>query len=227
MDSRTPANIGAAARCMMNMGLTRMVLVNPPPDPKEQARTLAAGADRILDEALLFTSLDDAVADQNLVIGTSRHPGRLRKNISTPRAAVPRVIPLLGRNKVAFVFGNEVNGLELDHLKLCNEIVCIPSWDAFPSLNVSHAVMVIAYELFSAAFDPCIEDGRKVAASDLLNRFYDHLQSTLGLIGFLNPVNRDRMMFSFRQIFGRAVLDERDVRILQGVLSNIERIVKE
>jgi tRNA/rRNA methyltransferase len=212
---------------MMNMGLERLVLVNPPPDPRNEARKLAAGAESILAHAAQYGSLTDAVADHRIVIGTSRHEGRLRKNVQTPREAVCRTIPLLGRNRAAFVFGNEVNGLEKEHLKLCHEIIFIPSSDAFPSLNLSHAVMIVAYELFFACLSPTAAlFTRELATGNDLNHFYVHLQSTLEKIGFFDAGNRERMMLSFRQIFGRALLDERDVSVLRGVLSNIERVVK-
>src|SRR5574341_836510 len=85
VDTRTPANIGAVARCMMNMGLSRLVLVNPPKDEDREASKLAAGAQIILDNSVTFSSLRDAVSGHGLVIGTSLHAGRQRKNIRTPR----------------------------------------------------------------------------------------------------------------------------------------------
>jgi tRNA/rRNA methyltransferase len=129
------------------------------------------------------------------------------------------VIPLLAANRVAIVFGNEVNGLENRDLALCHELVAIPSSDEFSSLNLSHAVMIVAYELFLAS---SVHAGQAVAAlarHDDMEAFYLHLQETLQTIGFFEYKDQGRMMFSFRQIFGRARLSSRDVRILRGVLS--------
>jgi tRNA/rRNA methyltransferase len=151
VDTKTPANIGAAARCMMNMGMRRLILVDPPKDTHQEAHKLAAGAHEIIEKAAIFPTLAGALADHGFVIGTSRHAGRQRKNIRTPREMAEQVIPILAKNRVAIVFGNEVNGLENLDLALCHEIVAIPSSDTFQSLNLSHAVMIIAYELFLAS----------------------------------------------------------------------------
>lgn len=224
VDARTPANIGAVARCMMNMGLSRLVLVRPPKDPQGEARKLAAGASQVLDAAEIHSSLGEAVADDGLVVGTSRHSGRLRKNIRTPREMAGQIIPLLDQNRVSVVFGNEVNGLDRDDLSLCHEFISIPSSDAFASLNLSHAVMVVAYELFIASRVPECRGRVELAKKEDLENFYSHLQATLEKIGFLDPGRPDRMMFSLRQIFARARLNQRDVSIARGILSSIDRI---
>jgi TrmH family RNA methyltransferase len=221
--TRTPANIGAAARCMMNMGISRMVLVDPPKDDKQEALKLAAGADRIVLEASVVKTLAEAISGRHLVIGTSRHPGRLRKNIRSPREMAEQIAPLLSRNKVAIVFGNEVNGLDNRDLALCQEIIAIPSSEAFPSLNLSHAVMIVAYELYLAARTGVSRGDGELAPAEDLERFYRHLQATLQDVGFLDPAQPDRMMASLRQIFGRSRLDSRDVGILRGILSAVDR----
>jgi tRNA/rRNA methyltransferase len=223
VDTKTPGNIGAAARGMMNMGLSRLILVDPPKDKDQDARKLAAGAHEIIEKAAVFPALAEALAGHGLVIGTSRHAGKQRKNIRTPREMVETILPLLATNKVAIVFGNEVNGLENSDLALCQEIVAIPSSDAFPSLNLSHAVMIIAYELFLASG---VYSGRvagQLAKLDETEGFFLQLQETLQKIGFLERDHPERMMFSLRQLFGRARMNSRDVSILRGILSTIER----
>jgi TrmH family RNA methyltransferase len=222
VDTKTPANIGAAARCMMNMGLSRLILVDPPSDKDREAVKLAAGAQAILEKATVFSTLSEAVVNHGLVIGTSRHAGKQRKNIRSPREMAEQVVPLLGKNRVAILFGNEVNGLENRDIALCNELISIPSADAFPSLNLSHAVMVVAYEMFMASRNAVPSPGIELARVQEIEDFYSHLQETLLTIGFLNEENLERMMFSFRQIFGRARLDIRDVRILRGILTAVE-----
>ena len=225
VDTKTPANIGAAARCMMNMGLSRLILVDPPKDADRDARKLAAGADEIIEKAVVFPSLAVALADQGLVIGTSRHAGKQRKNIRTPREMAEQVVPLLSKNRVAIVFGNEVNGLENRDLALCHEIVAIPSSDAFPSLNLSHAVMIVVYELFLASGAQVSQLSNALARSDDIEGFYRQLQDTLQAIGFLEHDHPERLMFSLRQLFGRARLNSRDVSILRGILSAVDRVV--
>jgi tRNA/rRNA methyltransferase len=223
VDTKTPGNIGAAARCMMNMGLSRLILVDPPQDIDQDARKLAAGAYEIIEKAATFPALAQALAGHGLVIGTSRHAGKQRKNILTPRQAAEQVIPILAQNRVAIVFGNEVNGLENNDLALCQEIVAIPSSDAFQSLNLSHAVMIIAYELFLASGVYAGQAAGQLAPLDETEGFFLQLQETLQTIGFLEREHPERLMFSFRQLFGRARMNSRDVSILRGVLSAVDR----
>jgi tRNA/rRNA methyltransferase len=226
VDTKTPANIGASARCMMNMGLRNLILVDPPKDEHQDARKLAAGAHEIIEKAAVFPSLTDALADQGFIIGTSRHAGRQRKNVRTPREMAEQVVPLLANNRVAIVFGNEVNGLENKDLALCHEIVAIPASDAFPSLNLSHAVMIIAYELFLASGAYPGRIAEEVAPFDETEGFFLQLQETLLSIGFLERDHPERMMFSLRQLFGRARMNSRDVSILRGMLSEVDRCAR-
>ncbi len=226
VNTKTPGNIGAVARCMMNMGLSRLLLVKPPPDRGGEAMKLAAGAEEILRNAESFPTLAEAVVDHGLVVGTSRHLARRRKNIHPPREMAEHIIPLLPNNKAAVVFGREVNGLDKDDLALCHELIAIPSSDAFPSLNLSHAVMVVAYELFLAAKASLPATGSRLASAEELEGLYRHLQETLLDLGFLHDTNQEHMMFSLRQLFGRARLEDRDLNILRGILSRVDRISK-
>lgn len=224
--TKTPGNIGAVARVMMNMGLSRLVLVRPPKDDTGDALRLAAGAERIIENAVRVPTLAEAIAGAGLVIGTSRHRGRLRRNISTAREAAERLLPLLAANRVAIVFGREVNGLDRTELALCNELLSIPSSDAFPSLNLSHAVMVVAYELFVAAHIRYPSASRTLASASHLEGFFDHLERTLLELGFLDPRHPARIMASLRQLFSRARPDDRDVRMLRGILSSMDRSLR-
>jgi TrmH family RNA methyltransferase len=224
VDTKTPANIGSVARAMMNMGFSRLVLVDPPEDKNGEALKLAAGAHEILDKAEVRRTLKDAVSDQGLVLGASRHKGRRRRNVHTPREMAEQAVPLLERNKVSLVFGNEVNGLESVDLALCHELISIPSSEDFSSLNLSHAVMVVMYEFFIAiAAAPC--PANIVLAPDReLEHFYEHLKNTLMDIEFIDNRNREHMMFSLRQLFGRTRLDTREVGTLRGILSAVDRV---
>jgi tRNA/rRNA methyltransferase len=226
VDTKTPGNMGAVARCMMNMGLSNLILVRPPADQNSEALKLAAGAHRVLENAQTFSTLRDAVSDFGLVIGASRHQSRWRKNLHTPRILAEKLMPYLSGNRIAIVFGNEVNGLENDDIALCHELISIPSSSAFPSLNLSHAVMVVAYELFVAAQAKLPASDRTLAPSGELEQFYEHFQKSLQDMGFIDKAHPEHMMFSLRQLFGRSRLDSREVSILRGILSQIERSSK-
>lgn len=224
--TKTPGNIGSVARCMMNMGLSRLVLVRPPADRDNDALKMASGAGEIIEKAERCATLSEAIAAYPLVIGTSRHPGKLRKNVRAPRRLAEELLPLLADNRAAIVFGREVNGLDRAELALCREIVAIPSSDAFPSLNLSHAVAIVAYELFvaSRAFGAAAagKSGPRLAPARDLELFYDHLRSTLQEIEFLDS-RPERMMATLRGLFGRARLDSRDINILRGILTAVDR----
>jgi tRNA/rRNA methyltransferase len=119
-----------------------------------------------------------------------------------------------------------VNGLENSELALCHEIVAIPSSDAFQSLNLSHAVMIIAYELFLASGAYAGRATEQLAPLEETEGFFLQLQETLQTIGFLERDNPERMMFSLRQLFGRARMNSRDVSVLRGVLSAVDRYTR-
>jgi len=227
VNTKTPGNIGSIARCMMNTGLSRLILVRPTEHQNSEALKMAAGAHGILERAEIVPTLKDALAGHGLVLGTTRRVGSCRKKLFNPREAAERVIPLLSQNRVALVFGREVNGLDNDDIALCHELITIPSSDAFPSLNLSHAVMVVAYEMFMAA-EPkmrSLKQGKLADAADL-ERFYEQLEQTVDEIRFFNKQNPKLIMFAFRQMFGRARLDDREVRILRGFLSHIDEAIK-
>ncbi|MBI4745935.1 MAG: RNA methyltransferase [Deltaproteobacteria bacterium] len=226
--TKTPGNIGSIARCMMNMGLSRLILVRPPEYKNGDALRMAAGAHGILERAEVFPTLKKAVAGHGLVYGTTRQiGGHHRKNLYTAREAAERVVPLLSENRIGIVFGREVNGLDNDDIALCNELISIPSSDAFPSLNLSHAVMVVAYELFVAA-GARLHSVNKEKLADVadLENFYEQLEQTVDEIRFFNKQNPKLIMLAFRQMFGRARLDDREVRILRGFLSHIDETIE-
>src|SRR5208283_1156241 len=136
------------------------------------------------------------------------------------------IIALLPQHRVAIVFGNEVNGLEREDLALCHEFISIPSSAAFPSLNISHAVMIVAYNLFRASSISFTPNGQELARSETIEHFYRHLQKVLVDIAFLDRNESERMMFTLRQIFGRSRLSKRDVAVLRGILTAVERVAE-
>jgi len=226
VDTKTPANIGSVARCMMNMDLSNLILVRPPRDEAHMAAKLAINATGIIDTAKIYESVRDAITPHGLVFGVSRHRGKLRENIHSPAHAAELIMPMLSHNKIAILFGNEINGLSRTDLSLCQEFITIPSSAEFPSLNLSHAVIIIAYEIFIALNKKNLSSKRELAQGVAIEGFYRHLQKTLEEIGFLDCNHSQRMMFSLRQLFGRSRLSARDVSILRGMLSAVNRMAK-
>lgn len=219
-----PGNIGAAARAMRTMGLDRLTLVAPRTFPSEEATARAAGADDVLSAARVCQRLDEALADCRFVIGTTARPRALSWTTMAPREAAPRLLAESAQGEVAVVFGRESSGLSNDELAMCHALLHVPTDAGFSSLNLGMAVQIVAYELrlamlAAAAPGPAPERVDPLATVADLERFYEHLERTLVDAGFLNPANPRHLMMRFRRLFARALPEEKEVRILRGMLS--------
>lgn len=222
-----PGNIGAAARAMKNMCLSRLVLVNPRGFPGEEASARASGADDILHAAGVVDSLDAAVADCRVVIGTSARPRTVRWPLLTPREAAAVARDAAQRDPVALVFGRESSGLSNDELDRCTHLVHIPTNPDFSSLNVAMAVQLLAYELMLAgslvpatagAADASGETAA-MASSAEMEGLFGHLEQTLLDIGFIDVRRSEKLLRRLRRLFHRAAPDSEEVNILRGILS--------
>jgi tRNA/rRNA methyltransferase len=221
-----PENIGSVARAMKNMGLSRLIIVEGVSPLQVQAYKLASGAEEILERADEFSSLREAIDGMGCVVGmTSRH-GRRRNPLLAPESLVRILLPLSLKNSMGLVFGSEKDGLTNDELSLCHLYARIPAVDSFPSLNLAHAVMVMGYELFKATGPLPAHPGQVAAARELENMF-EHLEKTLSGIGFFNTNHPRKIMGALRRIFGRSKMDEREVRILQGIWSRMDWFIRE
>lgn len=151
VETSHPGNIGAAARAMKNMGLTRLALVKPLRFPDEAARRRAAGAEDLLDAAQVVASLDEAIHDCQLVIGTSARDRRLTWPMLTPEACARQALAEAEAGaQVALLFGRESRGLKNEELQRCQFHVNIPTSQRYASLNLAMAVQLLAYELLKA-----------------------------------------------------------------------------
>jgi len=223
-------NIGAVCRVMMNFGLHDLRLVNPCRGYLgAEARQMAVRAKQILTRAKVFKDLKTAISDSHIALGTTRRFGRHRDEFLDPEQAAHRIAMLPESMCAALVFGREDTGLFTRELDLCQLFVTIPTSEQMPSMNLSHAVAVCLYELKKAAGDGGYPDGSdKIPASvaDLQNLF-DHMRKTLHEIGFLDPQNPDHTLRTFRRMFGRIGLCNRDVRILHGLMGRIDALEEE
>lgn len=219
-------NVGAVARAMKNMGLSQLVIVNGCSPLHPNAYKLASGAEEILERAEEEFTLREAVSKLNCVVGMTSREGKERSPLLTPKELAQRIIPISAQNSIGLVFGPEKEGLTNEELSLCHLFVRIPSFPSFPSLNLAQSVMVICYELFqTSANHP--KDAIALAKVEDLENMFDHMERTLTAIGFLDPRNPKRIMRSLRKLFGRSQMDEREVRILQGIWSKVDWIIKQ
>ncbi len=218
---RFPENIGSVARAMKNMGLSRLIVVNGCSPLHANAYKLASGAEDILERAEEFFTLGEAISEMGVVVGFTSRGGRERQPDLTPEALAEKLIPLSQKNVIGLVFGSEKEGLTNEELSLCHFCARIPSAESFPSLNLAQAVMIVCYELFKASIE---SPGRsaQLAQAEQLERMFEHMEKTLLHIGFLDSNNPKRIMRVLRRLFGRSQMDEREVRIFQGIWSQVD-----
>jgi len=220
-----PENIGSVARAMKNMGLSRLIIVNGCSPLHPDAYKLASGAEDNLERAEEFPTLREAISEMGCVVGMTSRGGKERNPLLTPESLAKKLIPFSLENSIGLTFGSEREGLTNEELSLCHLYVRIPSMDSFSSLNLGQAVMVVCYELFQGS----IEMHKKpiqLAQAEQLERMFEHMEKTLLHMGFLDSNNPKRIMRGLRRLFGRSELDEREVSILQGIWSQMDRYLR-
>jgi len=219
-------NIGSVARTMLNFGLEELRLVNPAVSHlNDEARRMAVKAVHILEQARVYPDLQTALADCNLALGTTRRFGKYRRDFLHPWQAAGQIIDLADHNRAALVFGREDHGLSTDEIDLCQRLITIPVHDKLPSLNLAQAATVCLYELHkarSADRDKSRRHEKAMASGAALEEMCRHMRQTLLDIDFLDHQNPDHITRAFRQIFGRAGLNDREVQIMQGLWSRID-----
>jgi TrmH family RNA methyltransferase len=212
-------NIGSVCRAMNNNDLTDLAIVNPRPTTDwEDARKLACNAKAQLEARQEYATLAEAVAGCTVVAGTSARTGFYRDTAHTPREFAPLALESAKNHKVALVFGREDKGLFNEELALCTHIIQIPSSERYTSLNLSHAVMVCGYELFTAAgtFQPS-EEKAEEANSELRERMFATWREMMIETEFTHEQKLEHMMMGLRRIFSRGKLTVPDVKILMGL----------
>lgn len=215
-----PGNIGAAARAMKVMGLRHLYLINPKHFPDAQANAMAAGADDILEDAVVCASIDEALQGVQFTVAMTARMRDISIEIKTPREAMPLVLQEAAAHPVALLFGTEMSGLTNEEMGKAQLGINIPANPAFSSLNVAAAVQILAYELnvAAAAFQPQLPE-LAPAPHERVEGFYAHLEQTLGEIGFFTTQNPGRLMRRLRRLFSRTRLEDEEINLLRGILS--------
>lgn len=221
-----PGNVGAAARAMKNMGLSSLYLVKPEYFPSAEATARAAGADDILEKAVILNTLIEAITGCEIVYGTSARDRSLPRPLLSARDSAKHIIEE-GDRELAIVFGRERNGLTNEELALCHFHINIPTVKNFSSLNLSQAVQLMAYELFITQGVTPIkpEEIKTTVTADKVDGLIQHLVDTMKLVKFLNPSHPKLLIQRLRRLFMRSNLEEEEVNILRGFLKSVERMV--
>ncbi|MEE8348589.1 MAG: RNA methyltransferase [Acidobacteriota bacterium] len=220
-------NIGAVARAMKNMGLEHLKLVAPLEQVTEECRMMAGKAIDLVTSARVYPSLDDAVSQDHLVVGTTSLRKREQSQpIHTPREIAPVILKHAASERVALVFGPERRGLSDSQLARCQYLVSIPSNPEHPVLNLSQAVLILTYEIFIG--NPVTgEHALELATDEEREQMFRSMEEVLVQIGFLSSGNPEHIMNSVRRFLGRADLSPRDLQILRGIMSQMQWYAEE
>ncbi|EHS1090272.1 tRNA (cytosine(32)/uridine(32)-2'-O)-methyltransferase TrmJ [Vibrio cholerae] len=223
-------NIGSAARAMKVMGLSQMVLVDPQCQVDAQAIALAAGASEIALNAQIYPTLEAAVADCGLVVGTSARSRTLEWPMLEPRECGEKLISEAKQHSVAMVFGRERTGLTNDELQLCHYHVCVPANPEYSSLNLAMAVQLLSYEVRMAylALQQSSQSStlqEEYPRHQELERFYAHLEQVMMQTEFISAQQPGQVMNKLRRMFTRARPEAQEINILRGILTSVQKSI--
>ena len=211
---------------MKTMGFKHLYLVQPAKFPNEQATAMAAGADDVLDNAIVTETLSEALVGCGFAIGLSARKRYLSHETVNAREAALQANKIAASQPVALVFGTEMSGLTNAELDCCQLLAMIPANPEYSSLNLAMAVQLTCYELRMDALQANIHAGSgdaekiaELANNEELERFYAHLEETLLHIGYLNPNAPKKLFERMRRLYSRARLEKEEVNLLRGVLT--------
>jgi len=229
VEPKEPGNVGASARAIKNMGFTNLCLVRPQYEMSDEGRWFARNAHDVLDSAGIYETVADAINDKAIVVGTTRRVGKRRGLITPVEQGVRTVFEKASHNKVAILFGREARGLFNEEIEECGFMITIPSSTIQPSLNLSQAVLITAYELSKTEY--VSQGGPSRAGSPLvrhedLSALYEKISYVLQLIEYIPKGDRNiekKIMNNLKHFMGRAGLTEWELKMLHGLCSQIEK----
>ncbi len=241
VEPKEPGNIGASARAIKNMGFRNLCLVNPPPEMNEEGRWFARNAHDVLDSAEVFESVEEAIRDKAVVVGTTRRKGKRRGVILPVEKGVARICDIAAGNKVAVLFGREARGLFNEEVEECGFMLNIPCSMMQPSLNLAQAVLLTAYELSKCGYeseDEEAEIGKKklnnwtlkgdLAGHGEVAPLYARISGVLELLDYIPRGDRNlrgKIITNLKHFIGRAGLTEWELNMLHGICTQIEKKV--
>ncbi|MBU7585741.1 MAG: RNA methyltransferase [Nostoc sp. TH1S01] len=219
-----PINVGAIARVMKNFGLYNLILVNPQCDPRSpEAMKMAVHAKDILESALEVATLPEALQGCVRAIATTARVRDWGTPLETPRTALPWLLEEPDKPS-ALIFGREDRGLSNEELNYAQRFVRIPTSEIYPSLNLATSVGICCYELAQQVeiAPPQISQETELAPFELVESYYQQLESLLLDIGYLYPHTAASRMEKFRQLFNRSRLTTNEVAMLRGIFRQVE-----
>lgn len=222
-----PGNIGAAARALKNMGLSQLWLVDPREFPHEEASSRAAGAKDLLDRAVVVDTLEEAIADCQLVIGTSARQRSFDQPLLDAEAAAAMMVDEARTGQIAILFGRETMGLTNEEMLLCNRHLYIDADEDYPVLNIAQAIQLVSYELRRASRShPPEAAPEPYPRQREIALFYEHLEKVLRRTGFIIPQHEGRVMDKLRRYFNRTRPEKAELGMLRGILTSVEEVLE-
>jgi tRNA (cytidine32/uridine32-2'-O)-methyltransferase len=229
VETSHPGNIGSTARAMKNMGLTKLVLVNPKKFPHGDARALAGNALDVLDNAIVTSSLVDAIGEAKLVFGTSARERSIGWPSAYAEESAKEIIELANADqKVAVVFGREDRGLTNEELQLANKHLIIPADEEYPVLNIGQSVQIICYEIFKNSSKKILKSWQDYPSynQEQLQRLVEHFNNTAIDLGVVDPSNPKQILTRMERMFRRLYPDQMEGNFLRGFLDKVDKLIK-
>ena len=219
-----PENIGACARALKNFNFSKLKLVSPKINfPDEKVFATSVGAKDIIDASNVYSNFEDAIKNVNCVIATS---SRIRKK-NYKYLSINELKKINFNQKIAIVFGPEASGLTNNELSYANYVIKLPTNNKFQSLNLSHCVILLCYEIFKILNKKIIKFNsrykNKLVNKKDINKFVNFLVNSLDQIGFLQPHHKRKSMIeNIRTIFHKMSLSDKEIRILLGIFASLK-----
>jgi tRNA/rRNA methyltransferase len=225
-DTSHQGNIGSSARAMKTMGITNLVLVNPNEMPNDHAIALSCNANDVVENATILDNLNNAIDDCTLVIGLTSRKRDLNTLLYTPKQIVTDILSNINQNnKIALVFGSEKFGLSIEQINQCNRLVTIPGNPNYFSLNLSQAVQIMCYEIYSNLNDDLshLKTNRQLATNADNNGVLNHIIKILNHNNYYQYKNPELTNKRIKHIIDKAMLERDEIDLIRGILKNIEQ----
>lgn len=227
VETTHPGNIGAAARAVLNMGADELVLVRPAQYPHAEATARASGAAGLLERSRVVATIAEAIDGCGLVLGSSARPRTANWEVLDPRQAALRLVAQATTRPAAVLFGGERNGLSNEDLASCHALLNIPANPAYESLNLAQAVQIVTWELRTArgAVPRRLPAEAPPAGAAQMAHLRAHIARVMPRLGYTEARSVDSLVSRIERLLARAVPDEKEVQILRGVLTEVERVL--
>ena len=229
VETSHPGNIGSVARAMKNMGLSRLALINPKKFPHDEATALAGNAGDVLEQAQVFSSIEEAVKNSKIIFATSARERTIEWPVASVKDAAQEINQLAAEHiEVSILFGREDRGLTNEELQISNKHLIIPADPEYPVLNIAMSTQVVCYELYQASNIEPIGPWQDFPeyTSEELQHLIDHFNKTVFKLDLIDPKNPKQILTRMERMFRRLYPDQMEGNFLRGFLKAVNNRIK-